>query len=170
MGPRTIKKCRPVSCPNLPSGRPYFENNMNNIQDTAFLDTSSERYCPWGHFECKNSSTWSFWSKIWAKEGPIYTQFSIFATDKIGFYHNFISLLWQNYSFDSSEFFCGIRYIGLVILNSFLFCKYLINSWNGEKPRIVLFHAKKHEKSDYPLQLRRIFQDPPMIRKSWLWF
>ena len=51
-----IKKHRPVSCPNLASGRPYFANNMVNIQAKAVLDTSLERYCACGHFEYKNSS------------------------------------------------------------------------------------------------------------------
>ena len=44
-------------------------------------------------------------------EGLKYTNFSIFATVKIGFYHNFISLWRQNYTFDPFEFFCGIRYM-----------------------------------------------------------
>ncbi len=50
------KKRRPVSYPNLASGRPYFANNMINIQATTSLDTSLERYCPCGHFEYKNGS------------------------------------------------------------------------------------------------------------------
>ncbi len=52
-GTRTIKKRCPVSCPNIATKRPYFVNYMMNIQATAFLDTSLEMYCPWGHFDYK---------------------------------------------------------------------------------------------------------------------
>ena len=138
MGPRTIKKCRPVSCPNLAIGRPYYANNMNNIEDTAYLNTSSERYCPWGYYDYRNSSIWSFWSKIWAIEGPNYTRLSKFATVKIGFCHKFVSPLWQNYSSDRSEIPMVLD-IGLEIVNPLFDCKYHINSWNREKPRILLF-------------------------------
>ncbi len=41
-----IKKRRPVSCPNLAAGRPYFANYMNTTQDTALLDTSIESIVP----------------------------------------------------------------------------------------------------------------------------
>ena len=135
---RTIIKRRPVLCQNIAAERPYFANYMINIQATALRDTSSEGYCPCDHYEYNNSSIWSFWSKIWAIEGPNYAQNSIFATVKIGFYHKFIRLLWQNYSFDRSDFFVVLD-IGLMNVNPFLHRKYLINSWNGEKPRITLF-------------------------------
>ena len=105
---------------------------------------TSERCCPCGHYEYNNSSMRSFWSKIWAIEGPNYAQFSIFATVKFGFYHKFISLLWQNYSFDRSEIV--VLDTGLMNVNLVLYRKYFISSWNSEKPRISLFKAKKREK------------------------
>ena len=70
-------------------------------------------------------------------EGPNYTQFILFRTVKIGFYHSFISLLWQNHTFLVLD-------VGPVILKPFLFCKYLINSWNSEK-RLLCFLCQKHE-------------------------
>ena len=126
MGPRTIEKRRPVSCPNIAAERPYFANYMINIQATALRDTSSERYCPCDHYEYKNGSIWWFWSKIWAIEGPNYAENSIFATVKIVFYHKFIRLLWQNYSFDRSEIFCGTRYRSYE-------CKSVFISWISYK-------------------------------------
>ena len=117
----------------LANDRPYFENYMYNIQAFRVLNcTSLERYCTCGHFEYKQSSIRSFWSKIWSKEGPNYTQFCIFVTDKIDFYHKFISLLWQNCSVNRSD-------IGLGTVNLFLYCEYLINFLNGEKTRITPF-------------------------------
>ena len=118
---------------------------MKNIDGTSFLHTSSERYWSCGHFDYNNCSIRSFWSEILTIEGPNCTLFSIFATVKIGFYHNFISLLWINYIFDHSDFFVVLD-IGLVILNLFLFCKYLINFWNSEKQKIMFFYAKKTKK------------------------
>ena len=42
-------------------------------------------------------------SEIWVIEGPNYTRFSIFATVKIGFYHNFISLTCKCDKLDPSS-------------------------------------------------------------------
>ena len=49
-----IKKHRPVSCPNLASGRPYFANNMINIQDIVLVVILSTRIAQYDHFEAKN--------------------------------------------------------------------------------------------------------------------
>ena len=122
---------------------------MNNIEDTASLNTSSERYCPWGHFDYKNSSIWSFWTKIWAIEGPNHTRFSIFATVKIGFCLKFVSPLWQNYSSDRSEIFCGTRYRSWDFKSVFELCISfkLLNSWKTEDFAFLRKKTRKKWKS-----------------------
>ncbi len=50
--------------------------------------------------------------------------------------------------------------ISLVILNPFLFCKYLINSWNCEKPRIMLFYVKKTKKVTIHSNFAEFFRTP----------
>ena len=45
--------------------------------------------------------------------------------------------------------------IYLGIINQFLFCKYHINSWKNENPKIMLFYDKMRKKF-YQIQIRRI--------------
>ena len=71
------------------------------------------RYGQFSHFKARDGTNYT-------REGTNYAQFSILETVKIGFYHNFINMLWQNYTFDSSEFFVVLD-IRLVISNIFLF-------------------------------------------------
>ena len=73
--------------------------------------------------------------------------------------HNFAFSRPSKSDFTITSLVCGVKTIHpillnffvildicLVIPNPFLFCEYLINSWNGEKPRIMLFYVKKKTK------------------------
>ena len=145
MGPRRIKKRRPASCPKLPDKRPNFTNYMKNINVTTFVDTPSERYWSCGHFEYNNSSIRSFWSDIWAIELQIIHNLAILRRTKSDFIITWLLCCDKTIHVILLNFFVVLD-IGLVILNLFLFCKYLINPWNGEKPRIMLFYVKKTKK------------------------
>ena len=149
MGPRTIKKRRPVSCPNLAAGRPYFANYMNTIQDTALLDTSIERYCPCGHFEYKNNSIRSFWSKIWSIEGPKIT-------------HNLAFSRPSKSVFTISSLVCCDKTIHSIVRNFFVVLYILETLEVVKNRRLYFFKAKnaKKWKSENHIQLRGIFQDP----------
>ena len=129
--------------------------NNNQATDIAFVVILSTKIARYNHFEAR------------------------YGQKKVQFIHNLafsrpsksVFTITSNVYCDKTIQWILLKFlvvldIGLEIVNPFLYCKYLINSWNGEKPRIMLFMPKKHEKSEYPLQLRRIFQDPPMIRKS----
>ena len=51
-----IKKRRPVSYPNLASGRPYFANNMNNIHHQKGIVLGVvliTRIAQYDHFEAR---------------------------------------------------------------------------------------------------------------------
>ena len=74
-------------------------------------------------------------------------------TVKIVFYHNFICLLWQNYSANRFEIFCSTRY------RSWDCKSYKFSKWS--KTEYYAFWGKKREKSENHISLRRIFKDPP---------